>query len=392
MLSNEEMNDLLAGFDKRMEGINDHYIRLMAEHIRDIGKLTASDVDRLEAMRRVSRDMDTVVKELAEAVNDPSIDLDKVFNRTVEDGITFLNDVLGAGTIELENNKGLQNLLKAQIQQTRGQLSNFSNTTVISNPYRNAVDRAINAVQSGVEDYKTAIRSTVRQNAAEGLRVLQEEQDGGRRNGDASPLVRYASGVTRRMDTAARQNVLDGVRQLSQQSMDLVGAQIGADGVEISAHILCATDHIDYQGRQFTNEEFEDIQKELDRPFGQWNCRHMWWPIFVGISEQSNSPETLKYYKDFSNEQITITAANGREITRSRYEWTQEQRRLETAIRQQKDIRTAAEIVGDETLARQCDVNIRRYDDVYKQISSEVGLEQSRRRMAGYDSAIREAN
>lgn len=389
MLSNEEMNDLLAGFDKRMEGINAHYIRLMAEHIRDIGQLTASDVDRLEAMRRCSRDMNVVQREIREAANLSDKELEEIFTRTIESGIDFLGTVLGKGTISLENNYGLRKLLAAQIQQTRGALQNFSNTTVVSKPYQNAVDKAIQAVQSGMTDYRSAIRSTVRQTASEGLRVLQTEQEDNRRLGEASPLVMYQSGITRRLDTAARQNILDGVRQLSQQSMDLIGSELGADGVEISAHMLCAEDHVDYQGEQFTNAEFDELQRTLRRPFGEWNCRHMWWPVFIGISRPTHTREELEQYKNYSREQITIIADDGREITRSRYEWTQEQRRLETAIRYNEDVRTAAFISGDSTLYRQCRVRGERMRNAYEYISSEAGLYEDTGRMTGSTTHMR---
>ena len=73
-----------------------------------------------------------------------------------------------------------------------------------------------------------------------------------------SRKVRYASGLTRRLDTAARQNVLDGFRALMQRTRDETGKAFGADGVEISAHMLCAEDHLPYQGRQFS---LEDVYK-----------------------------------------------------------------------------------------------------------------------------------
>lgn len=80
--------------------------------------------------------------------------------------------------------------------------------------------------------------------------------------------VQYPSGYRRRADTAVRQNVLDGVRSVNQQMLYSLGDEFGANGVEISAHMLCAEDHLPYQGRQYSVKEFSDIQGNLKRQFG----------------------------------------------------------------------------------------------------------------------------
>ena len=98
-----------------------------------------------------------------------------------------------------------------------------------------------------------------------------------------------------------------------------------------------------------SDKEFERLQNRLDRPFGIWNCRHHWFPILLGISQPTYSPEELEAFKQNSREEITI---DGR--TKTRYEWTQEQRRIETAIRQQKDIAVAAKASGDMMTRREC--------------------------------------
>ena len=46
------------------------------------------------------------------------------------------------------------------------------------------------------------------------------------------------------------------------------------------------------------------------------------------------------------------------ERPRSRYQWTQEQRRIETAIRREKDVAIAAKAAGDDVLRRQCQQRI----------------------------------
>ena len=256
----------------------------------------------------------------------------------------------------------------AQYIETARAMVNLSNTTVSSAAYQRLVDRAVSAVQLGTESYQSAIRSVLRSTAWDGLCVV-----------DGTRKVRYASGLTRRLDTAARQNVLDGFRALMQRTRDEAGKAFGADGVEISAHMLCAEDHLPYQGRQFSLEEFERLNQTLRRPIakGIWNCSHVAEPIVLGISEPAYTEEELAEYRRSSVEQVTIDGK-----TRSRYQWTQEQRRIETAIRREKDVAIAAKAAGDDVLRRQCQQRINDYRKHYERISKGAGLEVRTDKMA----------
>ena len=71
------------------------------------------------------------------------------------------------------------------------------------------------------------------------------------------------------------------------------------------------------------------------------------------------------------------------------YEWTQEQRKIETAIRAQKDISNLARAVGLTDEARKASANIDRLYDRYDQISASAGLEKqySRAYVRGYRQA-----
>ena len=182
-------------------------------------------------------------------------------------------------------------------------------------------------------------------------------------------MVEYESGYKRCLDSAVRQNVLDGVRSVTQAARDQVGKEFGADGVQISAHSLCALDHLPYQGRIYTNEEFEAINESLDRPFGMWNCRHVWYPVITDIATPTYDEATLKKYADISTEQITIGSK-----TQSRYDWTQEQRKTETLLRDAEITKLMAENVGDEELANAAGTKIRQLREYYNAISRAAGL------------------
>lgn len=106
-------------------------------------------------------------------------------------------------------------------------------------------------------------------------------------------------------------------------------------------------------------------------------------PIILGVSKPVHTPEELAAYEKNSRELIEIDGKR-----KTRYEWTQEQRRIETAIRQQKDVANLAKACGDDTLRREAQANINALQDRYAQISKAAGLAEQPQRMtvAGFGS------
>ena len=366
MLTQRQLEKIADTFGKRMEKIVQQYLQAMGEHIRDIGKLLPSDVQKLVEMRRMGVNIETIQRGIKEALGDCKRDVGRVFRETAEADYRAERALFGDDfNVPFSQNDALMRTLNAYVRQTSETLSNLSNTTVVSSAYREAVDRAVQAAQSGVTDYASAVRQALREAAAGGLRV------------------QYASGATRRLDSAVRMNVLDGVRQLNQDIAMQTGKEYGADGVELSAHALCAEDHLPYQGKQFSFKEFERLQAQLERPIGMWNCRHFAFPIILGVSEPANSKELLENYRRTSQERITIDG-----VTKTRYEWTQQQRKLETAVRRQKDIANTAKAAGDDVLRREAQYKIERYQAAYDRITDKAMLtaDRSRMRVSGFRS------
>jgi len=364
-LTDAQIEELLGVFEARMQAISDDYLRKMGEHIAEIGTLWPSDVHRLQQMRRMRRNIADIQRQIARAAGMSVRDVQKVFKHVAAGDVRMAAQVLMKNPA-LVNDAAVRRIMNAQLRETAGRLTNLANTTVVSDAYRRAVDAGVSAVQSGVEDYGSAIRRSLREAGQMGLRIRD----------DGSHVVDYESGYSRRLDTAVRQNVLDGVRHLNQSIMEEVGRELGADGIEIDAHMLCAEDHLPYQGLQFSNADFEEIQASLSRPFGEWNCRHSWHPILLGLSEPAYSREELQEMRDYSMEEIEI---EGR--TKTRYEWSQEMRRCETMVRQQKDVAKLAQAAEDDTLRRQCQKNIVALNDRYKQLADGAGLKPKYKRM-----------
>lgn len=361
MLSERQLEAILKVFQDRMQAVTEEYLIRMGQHLRQIGTLSASDINRLVELKRMNYNMERIKREIARAANMSVKDVESAFLAVAESDMRFAEKVFAADHApSIKANPALERILKAQARITNQTLSNLSQTTILPDGYRNAVDVAIQSVQAGVSDYNSAIRRAMKNAAKDGLRVQYPN-----------------SGISRRLDTAVRMNILDGIRTINQDVMNQVGKEFNADGVEISAHALCAEDHIPYQGTQMANRDFAHLQNTvLDRPFGMWNCRHTWHPILMGISQPAHTQEELAEFKRNSRERIEIDG-----VTKSRYEWTQEQRRIETAIRYQKDIAIAAKASGDMVARKECAYMIRELDKYYSKISEAAGLYERRDRM-----------
>lgn len=353
-------------FIRRYEALNEEYLEIIGERIRAIGRVSPTDLYRLERLRDIGADMEKLKRKLASETGKSLKELEKLLRQAADAAMKPYDGLMNAEPYL--RNEIAEAMAVAQYVETARAMVNLSNTTVSSAAYQGLVDRAVSAVQLGTESYQSAIRSVLRSTAWDGLCVV-----------DGTRKVRYASGLTRRLDTAARQNVLDGFRALMQRTRDEAGKAFGADGVEISAHMLCAEDHLPYQGRQFSLEEFERLNQTLRRPIakGIWNCSHVAEPIVLGISEPAYTEEELAEYRRSSVEQVTIDGK-----TRSRYQWTQEQRRIETAIRREKDVAIAAKAAGDDVLRRQCQQRINDLRKRYDRISKDAGLEVRTDKMA----------
>ncbi|MDY2655553.1 MAG: phage minor capsid protein [Candidatus Limiplasma sp.] len=350
-------------FIRRYEALNEEYLEIIGERVRAIGQGSSADMYQL---RNIGADIDTLQRRLAAETGKGLKDLENLFEQAASAAMKPYNGLISAAPYM--SNDIAKAISAAQYAETARAMVSLGNTTISSAAYQQLVDRAMSAVQLGPEGYQSAIRSVLRGAARDGLRVV-----------DGMREVQYQSGLTRRLDTAARQNVLDGFRAVMQQTRDEAGKAFGADGVEISAHMLCAEDHLPYQGRQFSLEEFERLNETLRRPIakGMWNCSHVAEPIMLGISKPAHTEEELAEYRRSSLEQVTIDGK-----TKSRYQWTQEQRRIETAIRREKDVAIAAKAAGDDVLRRECQQRIGDLRKRYDSISQAAGLEVRTDKMA----------
>lgn len=268
-----------------------------------------------------------------------------------------------------------QNLLLSVSEITSGRFTNLSNTRAIGyralgqdgrtvfygfrDAYVKIIDDAITEMATGVRGFRPIYRDTLMQFADGGLR-----------------MVEFGSGRTIALDSHLRQSVLDGVRDIWQANHDRVGREFGADGVELSAHGGCAPDHLPYQGKQYSHRQFEKLQDSLERPIGMWNCRHIAFPVIMGISRPAYSNRQLKELRDMSERKVEF---DGEEYTA--YQGTQLQRKLESQYRSLNDRLQTAKDAGLEDDEQVLAMKLGRVRKKYWHLSKTFGLPYKRERL-----------
>ena len=385
MLTDKQIADALDLIDGRYHDVITKYLRKVGKTINEIGHLNASSVNLLVQLRRMGVDVKTIERELQKATLLTKQDIYKLYSKAAQEShgdarIEYLSKGKEPDSIRWES------LVEDIWRQTAGSMDNLANSSVITEGYRNAIDNAVQAVTMGTADYNSAIRDAIKNIGRAGIQVEYESTYIA-----ADGQLKHHK---RRLDSAVRQNVLDGVRQVQQQAQELIGEEIGADGVDITAHPNSAPDHEPVQGRRFDLANFQKMQSGqsfsdvdgnhylgFERPITQWRCRHLVYYILLGVTRRMYTDEQLKNWKQENQKGCVI---DGKEYTN--YQATQLMRNIETEKRRQKDTAILAKESGDDVLRRECQSNITQLTKKYNEIAEAAGLrkQMQRTRVEGF--------
>lgn len=237
--------------------------------------------------------------------------------------------------------------------------------------YVSAVTDAVAAARSGREAYASSVQRTVRSLVNSGLREV--------------PKVRYAKDYAtgkphmQELYSAVRRDVMAGFRETVMDYNDELGREFGADGWEVSAHSLCAEDHLQYQGEQYSKREMDIIQSGLARPLQIGaNCHHNLSPVIVGVSSNVYSPQDIINMRRYSTDKVTITGLNGQQRTMSRYDASQYLRSLENTTRRYNTQKKLDKIAGVQSTAGKMERHTR---EVARKLCADTGLQYRPDRM-----------
>lgn len=351
---------------QHFEDVNQFFIRKVAAQIARVGELIPSSMHIIEIMAGINEDIAAINARLAQATKMATQELYNLYNKALNDEYESprFRRALEEKPLSDMDRKRIENYTQYVARQTAGTMQNLSNTTIQSEQYRQAIDKAIIATNTGGADYNSMVRDTVKQIGYAGMQI------------------QYPSGYHRRLDTAVRQNVVDGAKQITQEASKMVGEALGYNAIELSAHLASAPDHEPVQGRVFLLEQFERMQAGEDftdadgnhyigfrRPIGEWNCMHL---VRSFDTEYSNRRYTNAQLQKWADDNKKGCEINGKHY--SLYDARQRLRQIETAIRREKDAAIAAQAAGDDVLRQQCQQRIDKLYAAYRQAAKASGF------------------
>ena len=376
---NQEYKEKLSG--QIVKNFSDLELRIMEDIIRRIkkaGKITSTadwQINRLRILGNSSEDIEKMIKEALDAsypemfeLYDQIIDWEYVRDKDVYEQIN-------AEYIPYEENIQLQQLTDAIIQQTDADLQNITQSlgfyldygdgkrvlTPLAEVYQKYLDAACLDIISGAFDYNSALRRVVTQLTNSGLRQID-----------------YASGRANRVDVAARRAVMTGITQLTGHISDYNAQKLQTDYFEVAWHSGARPTHQVWQGKVWSSQQLVTVCG-LGTVTGLEgiNCYHERYPFIMGISERQWSDEWLAQK---SMEENTPKEYHGKTYTL--YEAKQRQRKMETAMRAQREkvqlLQAGSADPEEITVAR---AKYQGQLNEYARFSRQMGLKQERDRI-----------
>lgn len=328
-------------YKKQLSGqIEKHFLDLeqmiledIVRRIKKAGKITSTadwQINRLQIIGYSSEDIEKMIKTTLNLSYPEVFELyDKVIDwEYVRDKDIY--EQVNAEYIPYEDNEELQQLTEGFIRQSNDELRDITKSmgfyvdygggrlvmTPLSDIYQGYLDKAITGVVYGAFDYNTMIRKVVTQLTNSGLRSID-----------------YASGWHSRVDVAARRAVMTGVSQLTGKISEMNADKLGTEHYEVAWHAGARPSHAVWQGKVWSKEQLVTVcgLGTVTGLLGA-NCYHEYYPFVKGVSERNWSDSWLA--EQNRKESIPKTF-NGKEYTL--YEARQQQRKMETAMRAQRE-------------------------------------------------------
>ena len=407
MITEDEVNVLAERLVRRTEQANIYFLKKIGEIIKQIRDIRPTEAHQLEQMLLYGGNYEEIINKIKKYTNLSTKDIDDIFSSYAKRDQQFYKAFYAykdVPFVEFAKNDILINQTTALAKTTQNEFLKFMRPKVLGytltdidgvvrfkglkEVYNRVVDEAILNVSQGKETYNEAMQKIMKELGGSGLKTID-----------------FESGRSVRADSMVRQHIKTALKKLHTANEERIGEEIDFDGWEITTHSNPAPDHQYAQGRRFTIEEFNKLQKEgkakdvngkiinmhpkrkdkseapYFRPIAENNCYHTAFSVILGITKPEHTEEELKEIIDKNNKGFKY---KGKKYTM--YQGTQLQRQLETEIRKQKDIQIMAKESGDMDLVDQAQSRISVLLNKYKEVSDISGLPMKTKRLevAGY--------
>lgn len=384
----EEMeNVMIERLVQRQIKANERILKELGKIIGEIGELTPSEAYTIAQQLKYGESLNKIVKILSSTSNLTEKEIYKMLEKEARHNLALKKIFFQANEIDFipyEQNAPLKNLVREIALATVGTYKNISMTTgltyldmngnkitkPIEQAYWEIVDNAIMNVSTGKESFWQAMKDELNTIGNAGVQSIE-----------------YESGYHRRIDSALRMNLSDGLNELAQRQQELIGNEFQSNGWEITTHENPADDHAEVQGHIFTNEEYErlntfgeatdingrliDIHNKYGdfRPIGELNCYHEAFSIVIGVSKPRYTQEELDKIIANNNKGFEF---EGKHFTN--YQGQQLQRKIETEIRKAHETNIMAKASGQQELIDKSQNRIDMLTHKYYELSKASGL------------------
>ena len=413
MINEELQEKLLSVFDKRFQDYNTKVLEELGNVIKQFKDLTPSQAYSLAQQLKYNTTVKDLLNELSKISGLSVEDLKKVLERVAQENLGFAETYYKARELETpiySENKALQRLVSSVYSISGEEFKNIAKSTGfrllgdngepllldIDETYKYVIDKCVVAISQGKETYQQSMRSTLKQLSDSGVRRID-----------------YANNYSRRIDSSVRMNVLDAVREVSNQSQMLFGEEFGYNAVEVSHHSASAPDHsnndiengkFDIDGHQFVKldilkeqikngmekeitlkdidevnhrvkfkgkwyYDFDYINNNLNRPVSTMSCYHYIFSAVLGVSRPQFTDKQLEEDKKKNNDGFDF---DGKHYTF--YDGEQLLNRIALEIRKNKDAQIMAKSSGDDDLILSSQTKITQLTTKYRQVVKVSGL------------------
>lgn len=409
-ITEQQIEQIIQKLNDRIDYANTYFLESIGSSIKKIKKLTPSQAQKLIQILKYDGSYEQIVNEIAKQTGLNVKDINEIFKQYAKKDQMFYRDFYkyrNKPFIPFEENVLLKRQTDALRKIAQNEMFNFTRNNVLGysikdlkgrvqfmglrETYNRVLDEALLNVGRGEETFDQAMSSILEQLGRSGLKTID-----------------YESGRSVRLDSAIQMHLKGRLRELHNENQKIIGEEIGADGVEISVHINPAPDHAPVQGRQFSDvkpnkkglSEWEKLQagkkakayngktytldhdhKNGYRPISEMNCYHYIFSIVLGVSKPEYDDEQLQKIIDDNEAGFDF---EGKHYTN--YQGTQMQRRLERAIREQKDIQILAKSSDNTDLIQKSQSKIRILTEKYNKLNAASGLKPMKERLkvSGY--------
>lgn len=396
MLSPEQLQRLPKNLVQAMEDLEDDVLRDICRRLKLSGTVTETALQQIRVLQEQGFSMDYIDRRIQETLQKGQKEIDSMFDEAVERNEQFLKKALEKPDItrpQRDWREALYGEVEAIRRQTQKEFRNITRSLgfalqtgpkpqfySVAQTYQRVLDMAALEVMTGAVDYNTAIRHGVSALAKSGLQ-----------------FVDYASGHRDHADVAVRRAVMTGVTQCAGRMSETAMETLGTRYVETTAHSGARDtgegylNHKSWQGRWFYWSrrgerdplgQYPDFLKETGYGEGGglcgWNCRHSFYAVIPGVSRPAYTAEQLR------NIDPPPFTWRGRQYTR--YEATQEARRLERQMRAYKRGLIATGDGRDEDEYSVYKAKLRKKSKEYKEFCRAAGLrpQPERARIEGF--------